>query len=43
MNFIGNIGYVAVAILGGYLAVNGKLQLVIFKVLYNITSNLHSL
>ena len=25
MNFIGNIGYVAVAILGGYLAVNGKI------------------
>lgn len=25
MNFIGNIGYVAVAILGGYLAANGKI------------------
>ena len=25
MNFIGNVGYVAVAILGGYLAVNGKI------------------
>lgn len=25
MNFIGNLGYVAVCILGGYLAVNGKL------------------
>ena len=25
MNFVGNIGYVAVAILGGYLAVNGKI------------------
>lgn len=25
MNFVGNVGYVAVAILGGYLAVNGKI------------------
>ena len=25
MNFIGNIGYVAVAILGGYLAINGRI------------------
>src|SRR5574344_1720106 len=25
MNFVGNIGYVAVAILGGYLAVNGRI------------------
>ena len=27
MQFIGNIGYVGVAILGGYLAINGKIQI----------------
>ncbi|MFS8131047.1 MAG: ABC transporter ATP-binding protein [Candidatus Dojkabacteria bacterium] len=27
INFVGNLGYVAVAVLGGYLAINGRLQI----------------
>ena len=35
MQFVGNLGYVGVAISGAYLAINGKLKLVIFRRLSN--------
>ena len=40
MNFISNIGYVAVAVAGGYFAIKGRITVGNIQSLYNITSNL---
>ena len=42
MNFVGNVGYVAVAILGGYFAVKGRITVGNIQVLYNTINNSHN-
>ena len=42
MQFIGNLGYVVVAILGGFLTIKKTIEVEIFSLLFNMSEVLHS-